>query len=77
MGATFILLVHDGLGSDRVSSRHRIKRTRSGRLLHQVHDLSTQVPGCQVYTVRAEPIGDGPIVTLTLLERGLDGPLAA
>ena len=58
-------------------SRQRFMHTSSGRLVHQVRDLSTRVPGCQVYTVRAEPIGDGAIVTLTLLERRLDGPVAA
>ena len=77
MAAIFVWPVHDDLMSDRVSSRQRIMRTRSGRLVHQVRHLSARIPGCQVYTVRAEAVGDGPIVTLTLLERGLDGPVAA
>jgi hypothetical protein len=77
MAATIILLVHDGLSGDRVSSRHRIKRARSGRLVHQVQDFSTRVPGCQVYTIRAEGVEDGQIVTLTLIERGFDCSKAA
>ena len=80
MAARSDLLVHDGLASYRASSRQRFMQTRSGRLvrlMRQVHDLSGQVPGGPVYTVHAEAIGDGPAVSLTLLERGYRGPTAA
>jgi hypothetical protein len=75
--ATFELLVLDGLIGDRVSSRKRFRRTRSGRLIQQVRDVSARVPGCQVFSIRAEAVGDGPIVRLTLLERSPDRSVAA
>jgi hypothetical protein len=45
--------------------------------MRQARDLSGRVPGGQVYTIHAEAVGDGPIVSLTLLERGYRGPVAA
>ena len=80
MGATSIRLVHDSSASDRVPSHQRFIETRSGRLvrlMRQVRDLSGRVPGGQVYTVHAEAVGDGPVVSLTLIERGYRGPAAA
>ena len=80
MAATLDLLVHDGLASYRASSRQSFMETRSGRLvrmMRQVRDLSGRVPSGQVYTVHAEAVGDGPVVSLTLLERGYRGPTAA
>jgi len=80
MAATLDLLVHDGLASYRVSSRQSFMETRSGRLvrlMRQARDPSGRVPGGEVYAVHAEAVGDGPVVSLTLIERGYRGPAAA
>ena len=82
MAANFTLLIYDGHVSDRISPR-TIRTGASHRLVLQVPDDSSQDPGWQAYTVRAEGFGDGPVVNLTLIERGLnepgdiDGPAAA